>query len=424
MYGFSAFALILCVILNGSTISAQELKMDWPQFRGPDGQGVLNSGDLPKTWDSKKNILWKVELPGAGTSSPIVRGSRIYVTSYSGYNVPRQPRGEQDQLRLHLHCLDLKTGKLLWTTTVKPKLPEQETIRDEHGYASSTPAIDDERIYVFFGKTGVFAFSHEGEQLWQSDVGSNLNGWGSANSPVLVDSSVIINASVESESLVSLDRTTGKENWRVKGIKESWSTPIIQKTSSGEATIVVPMFGKILAINSKTGERIWSCDTDISWYMVPGLVAHDGIVYCIGGRAGGALAVRSGGSGDVTRTHRVWTGKKGSNVSSPIYHKGHLFWMNDKNETAYCANAETGAIVYEERIPRFGEVYASPVLSGDSIYYLSRMGRVAVISAHPRFELISVNDFGERGIFNASPALTKGKLLIRSNRFMYCIGSD
>ena len=295
------------------------------------------------------------------------------MTCYSGYNVPGKRGGQMEDLKLHFVCLDRDSGKVLWSKDVQPKLPEQATIREGHGYASGTPVADGERIYVFFGKTGVIAFDYDGKQLWQADVGEKLHGWGSATSPVLAGELVIVNASVESETLVALDRKTGKEVWRASGIKDSWNTPIVVTPDSGMPELVVAIFGKVLGFDPATGKRLWSCDTDIGWYMVPSLVAHDGVVYCIGGRnGGGALAVRAGGRGDVTKTHRLWAIKKGSNVSSPVYHDGHLYWMNDVSATAFCAEAKTGKIVYEEKIEGVDDVYASPVLADGKLYYVTR----------------------------------------------------
>ncbi len=400
---------------------AQDGRFEWPQFRGPGGLGIGTSKSLPTKWSASENIAWKIELPGPGASSPVIHGSRIYLTSYSGYNIPGQPKGEQEQLRLHVHCLNRADGKPIWTKDIAPKLPEQARIRDDHGYASSTPAIDADRLYVFFGKSGVYAFSHDGEQLWTADVGSKLHEWGTANSPLLVGENVVINASVESETLFALNRKTGKEAWQARGIKESWNTPILNKVD-GREEIVVAIAGKVLGIDPASGKQKWTCNTDIGWYMVPGLVAHDGVIYCIGGRSGGALAVRGGGSGDVTATHRNWTGKKGSNVSSPLIHDGHMYWMNDNNETAYCADAKTGAIVYEEKINRIGQVYSSPVLADGKIYYLSRNGKTAVVAAKPTYELLATNDFADRSAFNSSPAVAGDRIYIRSNRYLYCIG--
>lgn len=396
---------------------------DWPRFRGPDGSGISPETGLPLNWSDTENVAWKLELPGAGTSSPVFFGDRLYLTCYTGYNVPGKPRGEQTDLRRHLLCLDRKTGKLIWDTPAAARLPEQETIRDGHGYASSTPVVDAERIYCFYGKSGVFAFDHSGKQLWQTVVGDGLNGWGSATSPILHGDLVIVNASVESESLVALDRKTGKEVWRAKGIRESWNTPLVAMTKDGKPELVVAILGKVLGFNPTTGERLWDSATDIGWYMVPSLVAHDGVVYCIGGRnGGGALAVRLGGKGNVTASHRLWTAPKGSNVSSPVLHNGYLYWMNDVNGLGYCAEAGTGKIVYESRVGRGGQVYASSLLADGRIYYVTREGRMFVVAAKPEFELLATNNLQDSSIFNATPVAVDRRLFVRSDRYLYCLG--
>lgn len=396
---------------------------DWPQFRGPDVSGVSSETGLPTKWSATDGVAWKTELPGPGTSSPVFVGDHIFLTCYTGYNVPGQPKGDPSALRRHLLRLDRKTGKIQVNKELAAKLPEQETIRDSHGYASSTPAADAERVYCFFGKSGVFAFDHGGKQLWQADVGERLNGWGSAASPILHGDLVIVNASVESEQVFAFDRKTGQEKWRAKGIREAWNTPAVVKNVSGKDELIVPIQGKILAFDPTRGAQLWTCNTDIGWYMVPSVVARDGIVYAIGGRSGvAALAVKTGGSGDVTKTHRLWTGKKGSNVSSPVFHDKHVYFMNDNNETAFCLEAATGNVVYEERIPRAGQVYASALLADGKIYYLSRDGKTHVVAAKPQFDLIATNDLGDRSLFHATPVAADGRLFLRSDKYLYCIG--
>jgi outer membrane protein assembly factor BamB len=348
-------------------------------------------------------------------------GGRVFVACYTGFGVPGE-EGDIEKLKRHVVCLDRRTGKTFWNSEVPAALPEQARIREDHGYASSTPIADSERVYAFFGKSGVFAFDHEGRQLWHADVGSGIHGWGSAASPILFQDKLIVNAGVESESLIALDKATGKEKWRAGGIRESWNTPILVTLPNGSTELVVAIFGKILGFDPISGEELWSCATDIGWYMVPSLVAHNGIVYCIGGRSGGALAVRAGGRGDVTETHRLWTGQKGSNVSSPIYHDKHLYWANDNLGIVYCADATTGQIIYEERLDRAGQVYAAPVLVDGKLYYLSRHGHTFVVAAKPTFELLAVNQFGrDAGVFNASPAIADGALFVRSDKFLFCI---
>jgi outer membrane protein assembly factor BamB len=402
-------------------LSVAQEDLVWSQFRGPGGRGA-SAESVPVTWSRTENVAWKTELPGAGTSSPIVVGSKIYLTCYSGFNAPGNP-GQMEQLKLKLVCLNRADGRILWTKEIAPQLPEQAKIRDDHGYASSTLAADKDRIYAFFGKTGVFAFDHAGKQLWKTDVGSKLHGWGSGNSPVLWKDRVLVNASVESESLIALDAKTGKELWRAGGIKDSWNTPVLADAGGGRTEVVVAIMGKVLGIDPGTGQQLWSCATDIPWYMVPSLVSQEGVVYAVGGRnGGGALAVRLGGKGDVTATHRLWMVQKGSNVTSPVLHEGHLYWMNEGSGVAFCAEAKTGKIVYEQRVDGAGQIYASPVLADGKIYYTSRNGRTAVVAAKPQFERLALNEFGDRSTFNASPAVAGGRMFVRSDHHLYCLG--
>lgn len=411
------FALLALASISLPAVQAA----DWKQFRGPGGLGAADKA-VPTKWSSTENLAWKTALP-PGTSSPVFHKGKIYLTSYSGYNVPGEPKGEQDDLKRHLHCLDQKTGRIEWTKDFAAKLPEQDNIRDGHGYASSTLAIDDDAVYAFFGKSGVYAFDHTGRQLWTADVGDKLNGWGSAASPLLHGDLVIINASVESDSLYAFNRKSGKEVWRARGIRESWNTPVIVKTAAGKPELVVAIFGKVLGLDPATGEQLWNCTTDIPWYMVPSIVSSEGIAYCIGGRnGGGSMAIRTGGKGDITGTHRLWMTRKGANVPSPVFHNGHVFWFNESSLLATCAEAATGKIVYEERVGRGREVYASALLADGKVYYVDRDGRTCVVAASPRFELLAANDLRDRSAFNASPVAVDGRLYLRSDKFLYCIG--
>ncbi len=404
---------------GGKTPSATD---DWPRFRGPGGMGVSDASGLPLEWDQSKSLVWKTALPGPGASSPITFGDRVYLTYYTGYFIPDQPGGSLEQLKRHLIALRLDDGQIVWDKAVPAKLPEEERIRD-HGFAANSVAVDAERVYAFFGKTGLLAFDHDGNQLWQTDVGSKTNGWGTAASPVLYKDLVFINASVESESLVALDRKTGQEQWRAGGIREAWNTPLVVTAASGRQELVVASQGSVLAFDPDSGESLWSCKTDIGWYMVPSVVAADGVIYCLGGRSGtAALAVRAGGSGDVTATHRLWTSMKGSNVSSPVYLDGHLYWAHESREIAYCVKADTGEVVYEQRLDRAGQFYASALLADGRLYYMTRNGKTFVLAAKPQFEQLAVNDLSDRSLFNGSPAVAGNRLLLRSDKYLYCLG--
>ncbi len=396
---------------------------DWSQFRGPGGAGVSDAKGAPLKWSDTDGLAWKAELPGPGASSPVVFGNKIFLTCYTGVQPGRG--GSLDELKRHVLCLDRANGKILWNTPVPADLPEQSGIREDHGYATSTPVVDAERVYVFFGKSGVFAFDHAGKKLWNTKVGEKLNGWGSAASPVLRKDLVYVNASVESTALVALDKTTGVEKWRARGINESWHAPLVVPGAGGKAEIIAACIQQVQSFDADTGLPLWTCKTGIGWYMCPTPLASEGIIYAIGGRnPQNALAIKAGGRGDVTGTHLVWKINKGSNVPTPVLYEGHLYFAHENLGVIYCANARTGDIVYEERLnPNPGQIYASPVVADGKLYYLGRQGRMVVVAAKPKFEVLADNTLeNNRGMFNATPTFEGSRLLIRSNRALYAIG--
>lgn len=422
----SVVAVSVLMLLVVPALAAQpQPTTDWPQFRGPGALGRSDAGALPLNWSDTSNVVWKAALPGPGASSPIVLGDRIYLTCFTGFATSPDEPGEMSRLQRHLLCLDAADGRLIWNTAVPADLPEQDRIRENHGYASSTPVADASGVYTFFGRSGVFAFDHEGKQRWRTSVGDQLNGWGSATSPVLHRNLVIVNASIESESLVALDQETGREVWRASGIKESWHAPVLVNAPDGGPELVVAMFRKVLALDPQQGRELWHADTGINWYMCPTPVTQDGIVYSIGGRnPNGALAIRAGGRGDVTESHVVWKLNRGSNVPSPILHDGHLYFIHENLGVVYCVNSRTGELVYEERLdPSPGQVYASPVLADGRLYFTGRGGRTVVVAASPTFAHLAANTLeSNRGVFNSSPAIHGNRLLIRSDRALYALG--
>jgi len=402
------------------------LAADWTQFRGPGGLGVSDAKGTPLQWSDSQGVLWKTDLPGPGASSPVVFGNRIFLTCYTGYG-PGLGGGDQSALKRHLLCLDRASGKLLWNTPVAADLPEQERIREDHGYATSTPVVDAERVYVFFGKSGVFAFDHSGKQLWNTKVGTQLNNWGSATSPVLHKELVLVNASVESQSLVALDRKSGKEVWRARGVSDSWHAPALVAAPGGKTEVIAAMSKRVVGLDADTGQELWRCDTGIQWYMCPTPVVREGVVYLIGGRGPTVtMAIRAGGRGDVNASHVLWKNGKGSNVPSPVLHEGHLYFAHENLGIFLCVNAKTGDVVYEERLtPGPGMIYASPVLADGRLYFLGRTGRAVVLAAKPKFEQLAENTLENgRGVFNATPAFDGNRLLIRSNRALYCLGQN
>ncbi len=403
-------ALVLAILV--STGAAQ----DWPQFRGPGSQGLGQAENLPLTWSESQNVAWKTELPGAGSSSPIALQGRLYVTCYSGYGV-KKGQGSLDDLRLHLVCVDAGTGTLQWNKTIHPELPESKQVRD-HGYTAQTPATDGKHLYVFLGKTGVFKFDLQGNQIWRASVGSKTHGWGSGTSPVLYDNLVIVNASVESGELVALDKKDGEAVWRKSGMKSSWNTPHLVKTQTGATELAVTVKDSVLGFDPATGNELWRCKA-IEDYICPSIVSHEGVLYAIGGRRSQALAIRSGGRGDVTDTHKLWHIKVGANVSSPLVHDGHLYWVSDRNQTAYCVRLTDGAVQFEEKVKQ--QPYASVMLADDKLYVVTRQGGTLVLAAQPQYKLLAHNRLADKSQFNASPIIAGGRLILRSDRNLYCL---
>lgn len=396
-------------------LSVSAASADWPQFHGPGGQGTAATA-APTNWGEGENIAWKAALPGVGASSPVIAGGRVFLTA---------SEGGANEVKRHVLCYDAVSGRQLWDQIVESELPEQDRIREDHGYASATPVATTTRLFVFFGKSGVFAFDHRGQQLWNTKVGSRLNGWGSAASLALHGKNVLVNASVESESLVALDQESGKEVWRGDGIKDSWHTPVVATAAGGREEVVMAMLNEVRGFDAASGATLWRCKSGITWYMCPQPIIQDGIAYCIGGRNGtGGLAIRLGGSDDVTDTHKLWTLDKGTNVPSPILHNGHLYFAHEGRGIVNCVSAKTGEFVFSEELsPNPGPIYASPILADGKIYFLGRGGKMAIIEAAPKLKPIgsAVLENG-RGMFNASPAVDGGRLFIRSNKFLYCIG--
>lgn len=414
--------IVLAAVIAISFLRAPTFAADWAQFRGPGGMGVSEEKNLPVQWSSSENIAWKVDLPGPGSSSPIVVGDRVFVTCYSGYGLEPNA-GDQKDLRRHLLCFERATGKQLWAKEFEPKLPEHKYQGEGsyQGYAGSTPASDGQRLYVFFGKSGVFCFDLDGKELWHVDVGDGIHGWGSGASPVLFGKLLLINASVESGSLVALDKLTGKEAWRAGGIRAAWDTPLLIP-SKDRTEAVVSVESRLMSFDAATGKSLWDAD-GVHRYVCPSVVAHDGVVYVIGG-GHTSLAVRTGGSGDVTQSNTVWKEKKGSNVSSPVYYDGHLYWASDNGGYICCQNAATGETVFQERLePRPGSIWSSALLADGKLYFVSQHAGTYVIAAKPKFELLAHNVFADDDSrTNATPAVSGGRLFLRTDRALYCIG--
>ncbi len=427
---------------------------DWLRFRGPHGAGkAAESAASPVTWSETENLKWKLALPGPGSSSPIVVGDKIFVTSWSGYGVDQEDPGDQQNLVRHLTCVDRNSGEAIWTKDVEPYLPEDEYrgMFTENGYASHTPVSDGEAVFAFFGKTGVVAFAIDGERLWQESVGteSGARGWGSASSPVLYNDLLIVTAAAESEAMVALDKTSGKEVWRAEaaGFNSVWGTPILVEVDEQRTDLVIAVPGEVWGFNPDNGKLRWICEALGTSSFCSSVVAHDGVIYALetGPGGGGGVAIRAGGKGDITDTHILWQGRQPGRIGSPLVHDGKIYAFS--RGVANCFSTDDGEEIYKGRLQANasaapaadaerdsgrrsrgrrgrggGQDYGSPVMADGKIYFTSRAGDTSVIRAGGEFEQLAANRVtSDREDFSATPAISRGELFIRSSKHLYCV---
>lgn len=433
---FVLFHLVLLAIATSTTLV---FGGDWTRFRGPNGSGVsTDKQPTPVEWSAEKNLKWKVELPGAGVSCPIVVGDKIFVTCYSGYGVERRA-GDQKDLMRHLVCIDRKTSKIDWKKDIAPYLPEDAYSGmgvPEHGYASHTPVSDGKNVYCFFGKTGAMAFDMQGKELWKTSLGtrSDRRRWGSAASPILYKDLLIVNASAEAEAMVALDTKTGEEKWRAEagGFADCWGTPLLVKVNDERTDLVLGVAYEYWGFDPNTGKLKWYADAIPSDSMNSSLVAYKDTVIGIEGRSGGSAAIRVGGKDNVSDTHEVWKGRHANRFSTPIVFGDRVYFFS--RGIANCLNAKTGDEIYQERMEggggsssrggRFGgsSDYASPVIADGKIYYMKRNGDMFVFAVGDKFKQLATNRVTDANEdFSASPAISNGELFIRSNKHLYCV---
>ncbi|MGY8770693.1 MAG: outer membrane protein assembly factor BamB family protein [Pirellulales bacterium] len=426
------YALLSLIATSLSIISLASAE-DWTRFRGPNGSGVSAATTLPLEWSQTKQLVWETKLPGAGSSSPIVVGDKIFVTCYSGYG--EESKGQDvKKLQRHLICIERTNGSILWDKTIAAQQPEDSYTGyiTEHGYASSTPVSDGKSVFVFYGKSGALAYDLNGKKLWQVDLGTESSNrhWGSGASPILYKDMVIVNASDESQGIYALDKKTGKEIWKTQaaGLELCYTTPTLVKNASGSTELVVPVAGEVWGLNPDNGKLRWFCETSLTGNISPSAQVDGDVVYIFGGyRGSGSIAIRAGGKGNIAESHLLWESKETSYVASPLIHNGHLYWVDDRGQ-AHCLSAEDGKSVYRERLVAASggrPVYASPVLAGNSIYYVSRWNGTYVLPAEPTFKQQAHNMLeSDESDFNATPAISNNQIFLRSNESLYCIGNQ
>ncbi len=403
-------------------LSAGLMAGDWPEFLGAGGT-AKSQDTVPSTWSESTNLLWKVDLPGTGSSSPIIVGDRLWVTCYV-----EQASGSKRQVL----CFDKHTGKQLWATDFAIDYREDgfQGYITEHGYASNTPVCDGEHVFVFLGKGGVHALDMEGKVVWSKDVGkeSSNRQWGSAASLILYGDTVIVTAAEESKSIYALHKQDGRELWRQETsmLELTYGTPRLVRLANGDEELAIAVPEEIWSLNPQTGKLKWYAQTTMTGNVCPSVIVDGDRIFSFGGyRSSGSMAVRAGGADDVSKSHTLWTSRESSYVATPLLLENKLYWIDDKG-IAYCTSAETGEQIYRTRVSELEggrPVYASPVFINGRIYVVSRRNGTFVYLPGESFKLVAQNVFaGDDTDFNASPAISDSKLYLRSNQALYCIG--
>lgn len=385
----------------------------WPRWRGPSGQGVVEPGGYPDRWSDSDNVLWKVELPGKGNSSPIIWKDRIFLTT-----------GHDQGKRRSILCLNRADGKLVWEAFA-PDAPV-EKIQGKNGYASGTPSTDGERVYAYFGNLGLFCVDVAGKQVWHQGFGEMDAMHGMACSPLLYRDRIIIfqeHRGASGAFVAAFDKVTGKQLWK-KSRKEKvgWGSPVAIRVGERDEIIVSSEY-RVYAYDPQNGDELWSCAGNLVEVTPTPVVGH-GLLFCCSGREGPTLAIRPDGAGDVSKTHVAWRSLKGSPfIPSPLLYGEYLYMINDMISVASCYEARTGKLMWQERLgkPLKQGFSASPIGVDGKVYFSNDEGETFVLAAGPEFKLLRINKMNAPVL--ASPALLDGKWYIRTDKHLYCIGS-
>ncbi len=405
----------MIISLLGSAVSGA----DWPQFRGPTGQGIFAGGKLPLHWSSTRNVVWKQALPGRGWSSPIVWAGRIYLTTA----IPGENVAGKDQ-SLRTLCLDAGTGKISWAREVFRQLgAKAPRIHTKNSHASPTPLTDGQRLYVHFGHQGTACLDFEGKILWQKTDLAYRPVHGNGGSPILVDDALVYSCDGgDQQFLVALEGRTGKVLWQTPrnspAVKKfSFSTPL-SITVKGRRQIVSPGSDVVCAYDGQTGREIWRVRYD-GYSVVPRPVFGQGLVFvCTGYESPSLLAIRPEGQGDVTDSHVAWTTRKAvPHNASPLLVGAELYLVSDFG-VASCRDAKTGKIHWQERLG--GDFAASPLFACGRVYFQSEEGECVVVKADQQFVELARNTLDERTL--ASFAAVDDTLFIRTGKHLYRIG--
>lgn len=386
-------------------LSVPILGEDWPEFRGPTGQGISEERGLPLTWSETKNVKWKVAIPGKGWSSPAIQRDRIWLTAAT-----------EEGKSLRAISIDRNTGVITQNVEVF-RLKNLGPLSPKNSLASPTPLLEGDRIYLHFGAHGTACINQAGEIIWKTRLDYDNGQHGAGGSPVIYDDLLIVSCDgLNTQFVAAIDKLTGKVRWKKsRQGYQAYTTPLIVKLASGDQVISPGAF-RAIAYEPRTGKEIWNVRYGEGFSNIPRPVYGNGLVYiCTGFQEPSMLAVKVDGRGDITKSHVAWSLKRGVPLTpSPLLVGEELYMVNDGG-IASCVDAKTGTELWRARMN--GNFSASPVYADGRIYFLSEEGLTVVIAPGRKFQALATNQIDGETL--ASMAVSAGSIFIRSRTHLY-----
>jgi len=391
---------------------------NWPRWRGPEGGGKSSETGLPLRWSTTKNVVWKVEIPGEGSSSPIVWGKHLFVTS-----------ALEDGTRRQVHCLNRDTGIWNWTREITDDNPELTSALT--GHAAATPATDGKHVVSFFGNAGLVAYDFQGRQMWHQDFGEFESELGLASSPIIDGDHVIQLCDHDGKFyrtfdsfMICLDVTTGRQIWKTnrRGLERSWSTPIVVPTDdavAGRRELIVNAQDELRGYSPESGQLLWHASGMTGW-VTPSPVYANGLLFATSGKDGPLLAVRPGGQGDVTSSRIEWSHARGGPyVCSPLVDQGRIFVINEFGIiNGY--RADTGERLFRKRLT--GKFTSSPIAAAGYLYVTNESGKTYVLAMADTLQVVAENQLVDGCL--ASPAVSGQRLFLRTKHHLWCVAES
>ena len=433
---------ILAALLGGfspADAHADTAEDYWPNWRGPNSDGVAVSGNPPIEWSETKNVKWKVPIPGSGDSTPVVWGDKIFVTTAvpesaespratatpePGRRGPPTVPAPSGNILFNLMCLNRGTGELIWQQTVRREIPH-EGHHPDSSLASYSPVTDGELIWVSFGSRGLHCYDLDGKFIWNADLTTmhTRNGFGEGSSAALAGDAVVVVADHEGDSKIfAFNKRTGELLWeKDRDEPTSWATPLAIDVN-GVTQVVTVATNYTRSYNAATGELIWQC-SGMTVNSIPSPVVGFGNVYCASGYRGSALqAIEIGATGDVSESDTiVWEVNKDTPyVTSPLLYGDRIYVTRGLGPDISCFDAKTGKPIFErQKLEGIRQIYASPIGAADRVYVMGRRGTAKVLANSGKFEVLATNVLDDS--FDGSPVVVGDELYLKGDHYLYCI---